>query len=81
MIIKMKIVFKSIELVKMYGEEITYDKMVAFVKNNFPLIEDFNLTFQDDDGDAVTLANQMDVDVMKEMNEGKEIVRVDIIGS
>ena len=55
--------------------------MVSFVKSNFPSTENFALTFQDEDGDAVTIANQMDVDAMKEMNEGKEIVRIDVVKS
>lgn len=45
--IKMKIVFKGIDLVKMYGEEMSYQKMIDFVKNNFPNTGNFTLTFQD----------------------------------
>lgn len=45
--IKMKIVFKGIDLVKMYGEEMEYQKIVHFVKNNFPNTPNFTLTFQD----------------------------------
>lgn len=77
----MKIVFKGIDFVKMYGDDISYDKMVSFVKENFPTLQNFNLTFQDEDGDSVTIGNQTDVEVMKEMNEGKEIVRIDVVKS
>lgn len=74
----MKIVFKGNNFVKMYGGEITYDNLVSFIKSNYPEIESFTLSFQDEDGDSVTVASQTDVDTMKEIYDNKEIIRIDV---
>lgn len=74
----MKIVFKGNNFVKMYGGDITYEKLVEFVKTNWPGVESFSMSFEDEDGDSVMVAGQTDVDTMKEMHQGKEIIRIDI---
>ena len=74
----MKIVFKGNNFVKMYGGEITYENLVTFIKTNYPEIGAFTLSFQDEDGDSVTVASQTDVDTMKEIYDTKEIIRIDV---
>lgn len=61
----MKIVFKGNDFVKMYGGDITFESLVNFVKTNWPALSTFQMSFQDEDGDSVMVANQMDVDTMK----------------
>lgn len=61
----MKIVLKGTNFVKMYTGEITYENLVNFIKEESPKMGNFTFSFQDEDGDAVMLSGQSDVDVMK----------------
>lgn len=77
----MRIVFKGENFVKMYTGEITYDNLMNFIKSEFPQMGNFTLSFQDDDGDAVMVSSQSDVEVMNEMYGTKEIIRIDVFSS
>jgi hypothetical protein len=57
----MKIVLKGNNFVKMYTGEVTYNNLANFIKENYPTIGSFTLSFQDEDGDYVMIASETDV--------------------
>lgn len=63
----MKIVIKGCDNVKLYSGKIDYESILVFVREQFPSISNFHLTFTDEDGEAVMLASQSDVDAMLDM--------------
>lgn len=62
----------------MFTGEITYDNLINFIKSQFPTIGEFTLSFHDEDGDAVMVSSQSDINVMNEMFSNKEIIRIDV---
>ena len=65
----------------MYGGEVTYQKLVEFIKTNCPEIGEFTLNFKDEDGDLLTIASDIDVHTIKEICDNKEIIKIDVISS
>ena len=65
----------------MYGGEVTYQKLVEFIKTNCPEIGEFTLNFKDEDGDLLTIASDIDVHTIKEICDNKEIIKIDVLSS
>ena len=57
----MKIVFKANNCVKMYSGEINYKNLKEFVEKEFPSLKNFNLSFEDEEGDSIMISSDVDV--------------------
>ena len=74
----MKIVFKGNESVKMYSGTVNYEEIQKFIAKEFPNLKDYNLSFEDEEGDAIMITSDFDLTVMTEMFPNREFIKVNI---
>ena len=68
-------------LVKVYTEEMTFSAIEKFAKEQFKLKEDtIQMTFQDDEGDTITVLSNEELEIMLEVFKGRTFVEVNVEG-
>ena len=75
----MKIVFKTKEAVKMYNGAITYADICVFIQKEFPSFKQWSMSFEDEEGDAIMITADVDLEVMREMFPDKEFMKIDLM--
>lgn len=77
----MKLVLKFKEEVKLYTSALDYEEIVNFACKEFNIApESLHISFLDEDNDDITILSSDDIEVMQAVFEGKEYVKVNVVG-
>jgi hypothetical protein len=77
----MKLVLKYEEDVRLYSEELTYHRLLAFVEREFPIEgQNIEITFTDEDGDSITIASEDDIAIVEDYFKEKQYVKLNVRG-
>lgn len=77
----MKLVLKYSNKIKLYAEQLEFDKITAFVSQEFSLSkESIALTYFDDQGDDITVLCNQDLQIMEAVFEGSDYIKVNVGG-
>ena len=77
----MKLVLKHKDSIKLYSFELDYDTLVQFIYKEFMIKPNtLELSFLDEENDNITILSNDDIEVMTSLFEGKDYVKVQLIG-
>ena len=62
----------------MYSGTVTFEEISNFVNKEFPTIQNWTLSFEDEEGDAIMITSDFDLSVMTEMFPNREFIKVNI---
>ena len=77
----MKLVLKHNSNIKLYTDEMEYQKLLTFVQREMNLeIESISMSYVDDEGDQIVIGSDDDLGVMENLTGNKTYVKVTVEG-